>query len=251
VQVQLAKAGYTLTYRHGYYADDDTPKKKKDEPESGSPMMIGGGRRGGGGMGGPGGDAAPASNPMDPKRAAMRAAMQFGGPDPTEILFKTAINPVTGQPEKEVAKGNIANPKLSGPYERYVIYIAALASDFTFTPIDGGKRRLAVEFVTNVYNANGEVMNIARVRAARDVDNDQYNAILRGGLQFRQEISAPVKGQTFLRIGLHDLASDRVGAVEIPVATLAKLPPMPAAAGAAVTAEPDRKQPTLAPPPPR
>jgi VWFA-related protein len=251
VQVQLAKSGYSLTYRHGYFADDDTPKKKKDDGESGAPMMVGGGRGAGVGRGTgiDGTMAPPGSNPMDPKRAAMRAAMQFGGPDPTEILFKTAINPVTGLPEKEVAKGNIPNPKLSGPYERYVIYIAALASDFTFAPIEGGKRRLAVEFVTNIYNTNGEVMNIARVRAARDVDDAQYNAILRGGLQFRQEISAPVKGETFLRIGLHDLASDRVGAVEIPVSTLAKLPPLPAAAGAAVTPEPARKPPTMTPPP--
>jgi VWFA-related protein len=256
IQVQLAKAGYTLTYRHGYYADDPDAIHK-DEPKE-APMMLGGGRRGGmGGEGGPGtgGPGGAGSAAADPGRVAMRAAMQFGGPDPTQILFKTAINPATGLPEDKVAKNNAADPKLAGPFERYVIYVAALPSDFTFTPAPGGKHRMAVELVTNVYNSNGELMNMNRTRARGDIDDAQYAAMQRAGLQFKQEISVPVKGQSFLRIGLHDLATDRVGAVEIPVASVAKLKPLetaaPAAAPAPATPVPAKSPappPTLGPP---
>jgi hypothetical protein len=36
-------------------------------------------------------------------------------------------------------------------------------------------------------------------------------------MRVRQEIAVPVKGNYFLRVGVHDLESDRIGALEIPV----------------------------------
>jgi hypothetical protein len=39
-------------------------------------------------------------------------------------------------------------------------------------------------------------------------------------LEFHQSIDAPAKGAFFLRIGVHDLSSDRVGAVEVPLAAI-------------------------------
>jgi hypothetical protein len=83
-----------------------------------------------------------------------------------------------------------------------------------------------------------------------DVDDAKYNAMQRSGLQFRQEISVPVKGQTFVRIGLRDLVTDRVGAIEVPVSSLVKLKPLGGAA-APDTSAPAAKPPTLGPPPPQ
>ena len=250
VQVQMAKAGYVLSYRRGYYADDpDAGVKKKDaKADDGAPLMLGGGRgmgggRGGGASAGGGGSTNPA-NPLDPDKAAMRAAMQFGGPGPTQILFKAAINPATGVPEKEVAKGNRMSPKASGPFERFVVYIAAVPADFNISTTPEGKHRLAAEFVTRVYDGNGDTLNEATVRAVRDLDDQQYAALERSGLQFRQEISVPVKGTSFLRIGLHDLKTDHVGAFEIPASTAAKQKPL-----GAVTAAPANAKPATVPPP--
>ena len=70
---------------------------------------------------------------------------------------------------------------------------------------------------------------------------------MRGGVQFKQEISVPVKGQTFLRVGVHDVTSDHVGAIEIPVSTLAKLKSLPAP-GTAPAAAPDAAKPGPATP---
>jgi hypothetical protein len=39
------------------------------------------------------------------------------------------------------------------------------------------------------------------------------------------EISAPVKGDFFVRVGVRDVASDRLGALEVPIAVVAELPP--------------------------
>ena len=41
--------------------------------------------------------------------------------------------------------------------------------------------------------------------------------MLATGLPARQEIAVPVKGNYFLRVGVHDVASDHIGALEIPV----------------------------------
>jgi hypothetical protein len=46
------------------------------------------------------------------------------------------------------------------------------------------------------------------------------------GMAFHQEVSVPVKGRYYLRTAIHDLNSDRVGAVEVPVAAVAKLEPL-------------------------
>jgi len=65
-----------------------------------------------------------------------------------------------------------------------------------------------------------------------DIDDARYQTIMADGVQFRQEVSVPVKGESFLRIGVEDLATNRMGVVEIPVATVAKLKPL---AGVAVS----------------
>jgi hypothetical protein len=57
---------------------------------------------------------------------------------------------------------------------------------------------------------------------------DDYAKMLTTGMAFHQEISVPVKGQYYIRTAIHDLTSDRVGAKEVPVATIARLQPLEA-----------------------
>jgi VWFA-related protein len=207
VQVQLAQAGLKLTYRHGYFADNINAQpagQAATQTAAGTSGMI----------------------EKNAPETAMRAAMQFGGPDPTEILFKAAINPASTKTEPSVAAGNVPDPEVLGPFRRYVIYIAALPTDFTVTPLAAGRYRIGAEMVTDVYDENGAVLNQARLRATGDFDEEKYKALMRSGLQFRQEISVPSRGQSFLRVALHDLATDRVGAIEVAVARLIDLKPL-------------------------
>jgi len=39
-------------------------------------------------------------------------------------------------------------------------------------------------------------------------------------------VSVPVKGHYYLRTAIHDMVSDRVGAVEIPIGAVARLEPL-------------------------
>ena len=44
--------------------------------------------------------------------------------------------------------------------------------------------------------------------------------MLTGGANAHQQIDLPATGDYFLRIAVHDLTSDRVGAIEIPTASI-------------------------------
>jgi len=48
-----------------------------------------------------------------------------------------------------------------------------------------------------------------------------YQSMLTSGAKLHQDIDIPAKGEYVLRIGVHDLTSDRVGALEIPTSSIA------------------------------
>ena len=49
------------------------------------------------------------------------------------------------------------------------------------------------------------------------LSEDRYRVLLAHGLQAQEQIAVPVKGNYFLRVGVHDVPSDHIGALEIPV----------------------------------
>jgi VWFA-related protein len=203
VDVKLAQKGYTLAYRPGYYAEDVDKTDRKVEAKA---------------------DEVAAT--PDPAVAALHAAMEYGSPQPSDIVLKVAVNPATGRPEDVVAKANNMAPKISGPFERYVLQVAALPAAFTFARDVPGKIHMSARLVTRVYSADGALINSTTLNVIGDIDDARYRTIMADGVQFRQEVSVPVKGENFLRIGVEDLATNRMGVVEIPVATVAKLKPL-------------------------
>jgi len=201
IEVKLSQQGFNLAYRRGYYADD---------PDA-APTTA---RR----------DAATAPTAFAP----MHTAMQWGGPDPVEIIFQAKVVPSTGMPEPTLAPGTTTAPKVNGPYKRYDILLSADPKAITFAETPKGAYHLDVEFLTFVYNSEGFLTASTGKRVLADLTPDQYNGMRHSGVRYRQEVSVPVKGEFYLRIGVHDLASDRVGAIEVPVAAINRLPPLSA-----------------------
>ena len=214
IQVHLQQQGYNLSYRRGYYAIDPNASAKariKAPAPTPTPLPV---------------KAAPAPlPPLDP----MRTAMISGGPSPTQIIFKARILPATTTPEDSLAPGNKANPnaKLShGPYRRYNIDIAADAGPILFSRSRDGFYHGEIEVRVHVFDQEGSliVQSIANTHA--DVTVDTLRMILKNGFPIHQQISVPSKGAYSMRIGLHDITSDRLGAIEVPVATISNLPPL-------------------------
>lgn len=210
IEIRLNQSGYTLAYRRGYYAV--APGQKEADPAT---------------------VAANAPFAYD----AMHTAMMRGAPDPTEIIFKARVLPLTSQPEDKPAPGNALNPKIQtkGPYLRYVIDIAA--DPRSILALSAGNYQGAVQFLTYVYDRDGNIINLVDNRTRANLTPAAFAESLRTGLHWQQQISVPSKGSYFLRIGIHDLTENRVGAIEVPIAAVKNLPSFAATSEAASPAK--------------
>lgn len=209
IQVKLDRSALTLAYRTGYFADQPSVRSNR------------------------GAEFAHATSAQpDP----LARAMVRGAPDATEILLKLQVLPVSAAIETAAVKGNVINPnpaakvKTKGPYHRYAIDVAADAGDIRITPTPDGHYQFSTELITYVYDTGGAVINIAAQKAQGNLSISNYANLRRVGLQFHQEVSVPVAGEYYLRTSLRDLDTDRYGSVEIPIASVAKLSPLTAAA---------------------
>jgi VWFA-related protein len=210
IKVQLAHSGVNLAYRHGYYADD--PDKAPSPTIKDQPSKV----------------ADSAVTAAAPSRLqAMRVAMMRGSPTPTEIIMKVAVLPAgpSTQTEDAPAPNNILSEKVHGPFHRYSVSYAIQPSDITFLRAPDGQIHAAFELVIFVYNPEGVLVNriVNQLHIASPLDEIKKNVAR--GIQYRQEISAPAKGEYFLRIVVHDLTRDRLGAVEVATSEVKNLQP--------------------------
>jgi len=151
----------------------------------------------------------------------MRSAMMRGSPDPTQIIFKARVLPAASITEDSLATGNFAgsDPKLTrGPYRRYQIDLAADPRAFRFRLTSDGVYHGTIQLRTYVYNQDGELIISTSSTTEAKLTAAGISRLYNGGVPFSQQISVPDKGTYYLRIGIHDLTSDSMGSVEIPVA---------------------------------
>jgi len=208
IQVDVARRGITLTYRRGYYATD---------PDAHAPKKSAA-------------DAASAPTPGQPAPYnAMRTAMAFGGPESTQILFNVSLRQSSPGEESAVYANNQPSATIKGPFKRFNVHFKARLDDILCNPTPQGPLFCAVEFVTRVFDPDGAVINAQVNDIKENVKPDYFATIHRTGqhpdLQYNQQISVPAKGDYSLRIGVHDLVSDHVGALEFPISSLSNLPP--------------------------
>jgi hypothetical protein len=182
----------------------------------------------------------------------MRSAMVQGGPEPTEIIFAATIKPATADTEPDVAPGNEIVGTTQGPYRRYTVLLGLDARDVECTSAAEGAHHCVLESVIFVYDADGVLLNSVAGGISADFSADKFASLEKNGFHFHQDISVPVLGASFLRIGVIDETTNKVGAVELPVSALAKLPPPPSEAPSAAPAEgspPAAAQPSAETPP--
>jgi VWFA-related protein len=204
IQVRMPQNSFTLSYRRGYYADDPQGINRISGVAATQPI-----------------------NSYD----AMRAAMMHGAPDPTQIIFQVRVVPASAATEDTLDPDTAAGPdasKLKPPYRRYKVIFAADPRHIRFRQSVDGNYAGQMQFVTYVYDQDGQLITRAGNEVRTNLSRAEYAALFRGGLHFVQQISVPDKGTYYLRIGIHDMDGDRAGAVEFPVAAVRKLSPEPA-----------------------
>jgi len=200
IQVKLDRTGVTLAYRRGYFADDPNAPAQKSQAQNAKP---------------------------DPNQySALRAAMLHGGPEPTELIFAASVRPASTESEAELVPGNQAGKKISGPYRRYAVTFITNPKELNWTVTPDGAHRCTLEFMTFVYDGNGERINVQVNGIGAAIPEAQFASVENGNIKYVQQISVPAKGDYYLRLGMRDVGSDHVGAVELPVDAVAKLPPI-------------------------
>lgn len=187
IEIKVNQPGLHLTYRRRYFADGPA------EDNHGQPA---------------------------PQSSAMQAAMMHGAPDPGGIVFDLQVTPVDATTD-QLSPGSRPDPKLmQPPYRTYSLDAHLDLHSLTMTQNAAGNYEGTIEYAVVVYDADGDVVNQSARLGRISLPPDRYAQVLAHGMAMRQPIDVPVKGNYFLRVGLHDPNADRVGAVEVPVAAV-------------------------------
>jgi VWFA-related protein len=188
IKVKVDRPGVQLTYRNGYYASDPAKTLRGVKVE---------------------------------KVNAMQAAMMRGGLDATQVLFKVKVAQAAGT-EVSLPIHNVPDPKqMKPPYRHYAVAYTIDIHNIDFSPGVDGNYHAAFEYGIRVYNADGdEIVNSASKEAHPVLPPAIYQSMLTTGAIANDVIAVPAKGDYFLRIAVHDLTTDRVGAIEIPTSSI-------------------------------
>jgi VWFA-related protein len=209
LQIKLAEQGLHLEYRRGYYARSDEAAQTKH-------MAVLQGHR----------KLLP--TPADTKAPSptLLAAMGMGAPAPKDLLFLANVTPAA-EVSKEKGEEPLANDNFLAPkyrksaYRDYKIHYSMNAREIELTPTPDSNYDAKLEFVAVIYDDVGQVVNSKRRLAPIELDNATYQRIIGSGrIGIDLSIAIPVKGNYFLRLGVHDVAANKVGALEIPVAEI-------------------------------
>jgi hypothetical protein len=103
------------------------------------------------------------------------------------------------------------------PFRTYTVLFRANGHQIKLTQTPDGVHHGNVEFVVVVYDQSGDTVNSVQSTASFDLSETEYHQMLEAGLPVKSEIAVPVKGNYFLRLGVHDVTGDQIGALEIPV----------------------------------
>jgi len=219
IKITVDRPGVKLHYRPGYYAVDRTQQEQRQLAAMQKRMATAhqpyrpdndGGAQG------------QNQGVIAKPKGGFDAAMELGAIPPTEIIFTANVEKddkvLKLNKKTPLPKDNYLLPEYKDkPFHNCTVKIATDAHSLHVTKTADGIRHGAVQFVTAVYTPDGRMINSLETTASFDMRDATYRKMLDNGLPVMQEIAVPAKGNYFLRIGVHDLGDDRVGALEIAV----------------------------------
>ncbi len=187
IRLEVDRGETKLYYRQGYYAEE--PDKLKHSFPSPDPTM--------------------------------KTAMLRGGPAVTDLTFRAKVQPeggvriiAAGAPALKSREDKML-PHLTGPAVHYTIEYAINPAQIQFySSADTYRSRLALSVIA--YDEDGKMLNSDVGAFARPLSPEVYAAVQRDSLHIRTGIDLP-PGKVFLRVGVHDLTTDKTGSFEIPL----------------------------------
>jgi VWFA-related protein len=196
IGVVVAGGKYDLSYRRGYFArlaSPDAARTRKQIPAE----DHNGPERDAGGF--------PEAERTDP----LRPFMDLGLPQLREIGYQVVLQPVAG---KDATDGE---PAAKGAGTRYSVDFSIDRKGLKMALDAKGIYHSTLVFSMIVYDRYGQEANRDDRVISMEADEDKYAEFESEGVQVHQEIDLP-KGEFWLRTGIYDRASHRIGTLEIP-----------------------------------
>ncbi|MGD0638226.1 MAG: VWA domain-containing protein [Nitrososphaerales archaeon] len=162
-----------------------------------------------------------ANSHPDPE-ATMRLAMSRAMPTSTQILFDVQVEPSTipPKPSDPPILGTLDSKLKSKPLTRYGFQYAIPARQISFTPGPNGTHKGSLEVDIAVYDGSpsgsGKILTGLSQTVKMPLSDDKYQQFIQGPFRFFQQLDLP-SGQLFVRIGILDPASNKIGTLEIPL----------------------------------
>ncbi len=199
IDIAVDQPGAQVAYRRGYDADDIA----KNEIAPGISLST----------------SAP-----EPYGDNMQASMARGVPPSSQVLFDVRVAP-SAQPPKPTDPPLVGelDPKLKGkPLVRYDLVYLFPSRQITFMEDPSGVRKGSIQFEVDAYDVYGKLISKSSQRRNVQLTTEQYQQFINSRpQQFLQQIDLP-HGEIFLRVGILDGVSDKVGTLEIPLTVTKK-----------------------------
>ena len=192
IHVELSKPGLKLVYRNEYYAEDPTTIK----PTPGLTL---------------------AAVPDPARQIDMRNEMSRSMPTSTDLLFDVHVVPAsdaTRQTDPKVI--GVLDPKLkSKPLTRYTFSYSIPGQEISLAS-DSGNRHGSLEFDLVAFDGDGNVVTSLRQAIRLNLTVDQAAEFANAPFGYQEQLDLPA-GPLFLRIGVLDRTSNKLGTLEIPL----------------------------------
>jgi hypothetical protein len=202
IDVQVNGTEYTLSFRRGYYAlDQDLPGAAKTTEQQAAKIQ---------------------SNQDLAMVNPLMASMEFGMPQTQQILYKALIQQVPEKTDAATAPKPADKRAGKGPLTRYSVDIAVNLGDVKLKLDSDGDRVGALNVSLIAYDKHGAWVAGGDYIGQLKIKPDAYKAFQLTGVPIHEEIEVP-KGQFWLRTGIYDQATHKVGTLEIPLSSVKPL----------------------------
>jgi hypothetical protein len=193
--LKVDRPGVNLVYRQGYYADD----LSKVNAKTGLTMVI---------------------TPPPAYSGNMKAPMSRGLPTSEQLLFDVGVTPSTiaPKPGDPPVLGTL-DPKLQGKHlTRYGFSYVVPVQQITFANGPGKTHKGELDFDIAVYDTDDRLLTGLSQVVKTTLSDANYLQQMsnKEPIRFSQQIDLPL-GQLFVRVGVLDHTSNKVGTLELPL----------------------------------
>jgi VWFA-related protein len=199
INVKADRPGLHLVYRTSYYAEDPYKSLANPWPKLATAVPLP--------------KAGHASEPN-----AITTSMARFAPPATQLLFDVKVLPAAEPPlPTDPPVMGVPAPRFKDkPLTRYDILFSLPAEQIAFDDTPGDTHSGSLEFDAVAYDVSGALLTSRSLSMSLPLTAEEYRQFLTTPFQFYEQLDLP-PGQTFLRLGILDKTSNKIGTIEIPL----------------------------------